>query len=92
MDNATASAGAAGQFTGLLAGLSSGKPPPICQYSRTFPGTAGRPGAVDAIDDSAWAAVPFEELRIRWRAMLKYTAASVQHDYATFLERADASV
>jgi hypothetical protein len=65
MGNAAASAGAAGQFTGLRAGQSSGKPQPSCWYRRTFQRTTGRPGAVDAaiMIDSAGAAVPSEELR-----------------------------
>jgi hypothetical protein len=107
MGNAAASAGAAGQFTGLRDGRSRGKPPPSCRHRRTFPGTTGRPGATDAAVDSAGAAVPSEELRagraavpskelragrIRRMAMQEYTAASGQIDHATFRERAEALV
>jgi hypothetical protein len=93
--SAAASAGAAGPFTGLRAGGSSGKPPPSCRYRRTFPRTMGRPGAADAAVDSAGAAVPLGELRagrIHRMAMPECTAASGHLDHATFRERADASV
>jgi hypothetical protein len=86
---------AAGQFTGLRAGGSSGKAPPSCRYRRTFSGTTGRPGEADAAVDSAGVAVPFEELRagrIRRMAMPEYTVASGRLDHTTFRERADASV
>jgi hypothetical protein len=69
--------------------------PPCSWHCRTFPGTTGRPEAVDATVDSARAVVPFEELlagRIRLRALPEYAAASGYIYHATFLERADASV
>jgi hypothetical protein len=78
--------------TGLRAGGSSKQPPPSCRYRRTFPKTTGRPGAADAADDSAGAAVPARDYgpgRIRRMAMPEYTAASGLHDHQTFRERAD---
>ncbi len=63
------------------------------RHRRTFPGTTGQLGAVDASADSAGAAVPFEGLlagRIRRRTMLEYTVASGRLVHATFQERADA--
>ncbi len=74
---------------------SSRKPPPSCQYHRTYPRTTGQPEAADAAVNSARAAVPFEELRagrIRRMAMPEYTAARGRFDDATFREQADASV